>query len=61
MVWVEQGLSLQQDAGDPEQPAGDPAQGATVGMAPCPQRVVPAAAFRVILDWHAGSMEHGLA
>lgn len=58
---VEQGMTLQQDAGDPEQPVGDAAQGATVGVATCPERPVAAAAFGVMLHGDPRLMEHGLA
>ena len=40
---VEQGLALQQDAGDPEQPVGDAAQGATIRVSTRPERLVVAA------------------
>jgi hypothetical protein len=61
VIRVEQDLPPQQDAGDPEQPVGDAAQGATVGVATRTQGLVAAAALRVVHDGHAGPVEHGLA
>src|SRR5215218_1811203 len=40
VIGVEQDLPPQQDAGDPEQPVGDSAQGATVGVASRSQGLV---------------------
>ncbi len=40
MVGVEQGPASQQDAGDPEQPVGDAAQGPAVGVAARPEGLV---------------------
>src|SRR3954469_8746292 len=37
VVGVEQGLTLQQDTGDPEQPVADAAQGPAIGVATRPQ------------------------
>jgi len=61
MVWVEQHLLLQQDASDPEQPFGNPAQGAARGMTTRPDRLVAAAAFGVVLHGDPRPMEHRLA
>ena len=36
---VEQGLALQQDAGDPEQPVSDAAQGTIIGVSTRPERL----------------------
>ena len=57
---VEQGLALQQDAGDPEQPVGDAAQGATIRVSTRPERLVAAAAFGVMLRGDPRPVEHSL-
>ena len=49
MVGVEQGLTLQQHAGDPEQPVADAAQGPAIGVATRPQSLLAAAACAVDL------------
>ena len=61
MVGVEQGLTLQQHAGDPEQPVGDAAQGTTIGVTTRPQGFIAAAACVVDLHGDAGPVEHRLA
>ena len=61
MGGVEQGLALQQGAGDPEQPVGDAAQGATIGVPTRPERLVAAAAFGVMLHGGPRPVERGLA
>ncbi len=50
-----------QNAGKLQQPVGDAAQGAAVGLAIRPQGLVAAAALRVVHDGHAGPVEHRLA
>jgi len=61
VVWVEHRSTPQQDAGDPEQLIGNPAQGAAVGMPPRPPGIVAAAALGGIPDDHASPVEHSLA
>src|SRR5829696_318616 len=61
VVGVEQGLTLQQHAGDPEQSVGDAAQGTTIGVATRPQGFIAAAACVVDLHGDAGPVEHRLA
>src|SRR5215217_5279757 len=61
MVGVEQGLTLQQHAGNPEQTVGDAAQGPARGVAPRPQGLIAAAAGAVDLHGDAGPVEHRLA
>ena len=58
---VEQGLALEQGAGDPEQPVGDAAQGTTIGVPTRPGCLVAAAAFGVMLHSDPRPVEHGLA
>jgi hypothetical protein len=61
MVGVEQHLPLEQDAGDPEQPVGDPAQGPAVGVSARPEAGVAAAARGVVQDGHPRPVEHSVA
>ena len=61
MVGVEQGLTLQQDTGDPEQPVADAAQGPAIGVTTRPQGLIAAAACAVDLHGDAGPVEHRLA
>ena len=51
MVGVEQGLTLQQHARDPEQSVGDAAQGTPIGVATRPQGFIAAAAC--VVDLHS--------
>ena len=60
MIGVEQSLPPQQDAGEAEQPVGNPAQGAAIRVAACPQGLVAGTALGVVLHGDAGSVEHGL-
>src|SRR4051812_15929275 len=61
VVGVEQDLLPQQNAGDPEQPVGDAAQGAAIGVAPHAQGLVAAATLRVVHGGDTGPVEHRLA
>jgi len=61
VVWVEHRSTPQQDAGDPEQLIGNPAQGAAVGMPLGPPGIVAASALGGIPDDHASPVEHSLA
>jgi hypothetical protein len=54
MIGVEQHLPSQEDAGHPQQPVGDAAQGATVGLATLPQGLVAAAALGIVPNGDAG-------
>ena len=51
VVGVEQGLTLQQHARDPEQSVGDAAQGTPIGVATRPQGFIAAAAC--VVDLHS--------
>jgi hypothetical protein len=61
VVGVEQDPALQQDAGEPEQPVGDAAQGPAVGVTARPEGLVAAAALGVVQHGHPGPVEHGVA
>src|SRR4051812_27876848 len=54
-------LPLQQDAGDPKQPVGDPTQGTSIGVTTRPEGGVAAAARGVVQDSHPRPVEHSIA
>src|SRR3954462_11050231 len=58
VVGVEQGLTLQQHAGDPEQTVGDAAQGPALRVTTRPQGLIAAAACAVDLHGEAGPVNY---
>ena len=61
VVGVKENLPLQRDAGDPELPVGDTAQGTAIQVATRPKGGIAAAARGVLQHSHARPVKHSVA